>query len=154
MKGVKQITVRFLLWKTSILAVCCSILAATGLDLVLGSGWLASVSFIIGLPLFFHLLATAFRFSIFWRFLLSTAAPASIATFLWQRQVQSGNYRITIGPEIVFVASSLQFVLGSVIIEAMGFITNRYFVTPRRDQLQIESGTEQRAADEAPDELL
>ncbi|RMF37639.1 MAG: hypothetical protein D6753_17245, partial [Planctomycetota bacterium] len=87
-------------------------------DLIEGSGWLSLAAFTVGVPIFIHLLASLVGVKSTWRFCIVVAASALIATLLWMRQVNTGRYRITIGPEVVFVASLVQFTIGAAIIEA------------------------------------
>ena len=122
--------------------MCCATLAATGLDLILGGGWLEFAAFTIGLPLFVHLLATASRLSVFWRILLTVTVPAFVGTLIWQWQVESGDYRITIGPEIVFIGSLLQFTLGCGIIEGTLLLVTRYQGKPPLNELRSDDATE------------
>lgn len=140
-RSMNQITLRYFLSVTAILAVCCSILSATGLDLIAGSGWLAFASLMISLPLFVNLLAVAFRLGLVPRSALSTIVPAVITTAMWQYQVQSGDYPITIGPDIVFVASLLQFMIGTAIIEATACAVSRYTAAAPPDPPKLDGGT-------------
>jgi hypothetical protein len=45
---------------------------------------------------------------------------------MWQYQVQSGDYRITIAADIVFVGSLLQFMIGTAIVETAACAVSRY----------------------------
>lgn len=102
-----------------------AILTVKGLDLIVGRGKLALLAATIRLPLCLHLLAIIVGLRSVWRIAVMVTVSAAIATCLWMRQVSSEEYRITIGPEIVFYASDAQFSFGTAIVELGAFIASR-----------------------------
>lgn len=138
---VTRPTIRCFLSVTTILAFCCTILATTGLDLVAGN-WLSSAAFAIGTALSVHFLASLVGLRLPWRFVGVVVISALVNTFLWKRQVSSGNYVITIGPEIVFIVSSIQFTIVVATVE-IGFVFARWYAGWGSKYSALAEATEQ-----------